>query len=630
MTDTNADRPSRPLPIVIVGHVDHGKSTLIGRLLHETGSLPDGKLDELHTQAQRRGVPFEWSFVMDALQIERDQGITVDTTRIWFATRKRGYVIIDAPGHSEFLKNMVTGAAGADAAMLVVDAQQGVSEQTRRHAYLLALLGVSQITVAINKMDLVGYDKDRFEAVEADVRAYLANIGLAPLSVIPIAARAGENITDAPSADEVGRLDWWRGPSLTGALDAFEERPAVLDQPLRLPVQDVYRREDERVIVGRIESGRLRVGDTISLAPGGRQAKIAGFRAWNGSTPVAAVAGQSVAVTFDEEVFVERGHIISTPADAPGEANRIRVRLFWLDDKPLMVGDRLSLRLATAAHTVTVEAIERVIDVQDLGSIPADHVERNAVAEVVLRGRSRIVHDSFDRLAGTGRAVLARDHRLVGGCIIKEAVDIAALRNLTTVEQTVTVAERALANGHRGGVLWLTGLSGSGKSTLAMALQRCLFERGRQVYVLDGDNVRQGLNRDLGFGPDARAENIRRIAEVARLFADAGFLVISAFISPYREDRDNARAIIGEEFREIYVRADLALCEQRDPKGLYVRARAGEIAEFTGISAPYEEPASPDLVVDTGTHSVDSALQVLLNGVDSDFTDAIPAGAAVG
>ncbi len=611
MTENNATPPSHPLPIVIVGHVDHGKSTLIGR-------LPDGKLAELKAQAARRGAPFEWSFVMDALQVERDQAITVDTTRVWFRTAARGYVIIDAPGHVEFLKNMVTGAAAAEAAVLVVDAAQGVSEQTRRHAYLLSLLGVRQVAVAVNKMDLVGHDRARFDAVAADIRDYLAEIGIAPQAVIPLSARGGDNVA-TPARQAGGPLGWWDGPSLTGALDGFAAHAAPTDRPLRLPVQDVYRQGGQRIVVGRVESGIVRVGDEIAIAPGGRRARVAAFHVWNGSTPLSAGAGQSVAIALDREVYIERGHIVAAPDAVPDEANRVRVRLFWLDRESLATGERLTLRLGAAEHSVVVESVERVIDVQALAAAEVESVPRNGVAEIVLRGRSRIVHDPFERLAPTGRAVLLRAGRIVGGCVLRGAVDVASLRNLTSVEQTVTPADRAVANGHRGGVLWLTGLSGSGKSTLAMALQRRLFEAGRQVYVLDGDNVRQGLNRDLGFSPEDRTENIRRIAEVARLFADAGFIVLTAFISPYREDRDNARAIVGESFREVYVRADLAICEERDPKGLYVRARAGEIPEFTGITAPYEAPPAPELTVDTGVLSVDGALHRLVDLVEADF-----------
>ncbi|MBL6928874.1 MAG: adenylyl-sulfate kinase [Rhodospirillales bacterium] len=619
MTNTVPRAAETPLPVVFVGHVDHGKSTLIGRLLHDTDSLPDGKFEELEAQSERRGGEFEWSFVLDALQIERDQGITVDTTRIWFKTAKRDYVIIDAPGHKAFLKNMVTGAASADAAVLVIDAALGVSEQTRRHAYLLSLLGVSQVVVAVNKMDLVGYSEERFQEVSAEIRAYLQSIGIQDQTIIPISARHGENV--AGNAGDGGNtaMPWWVGKSVVATLNDFSHRPAPVDQPLRLPIQDIYHSGGKRILVGRIESGRLKIGDRLLFSPGTQTARVRSLESWKSGPRVAAAAGQSVAFTLDEDIFAERGHIVSSPGSAPTEANSLKVRVFWLDETPLAVGDRLTLRLASSIHTVTVGTIDQVIDVHSLQSSKSDFVECNGVAELVLRSRSKIAYDSYGAVRSTGRAVLERDNRLVGGCIVQERAEVAVRHNLTSVAQTVSVDERALANGHRGGVLWMTGLSGSGKSTVAMALQRRLFERGRQVYVLDGDNVRQGLNRDLGFSPDARAENIRRIAEVAKLFADAGFVVITAFISPYREDRNSARAIIGEGFQEIYVKADLGTCEQRDPKGLYKRARAGEIPEFTGISAPYEEPLSPEAVIDTANRSVDGAVGLLINHIDRAF-----------
>ena len=613
---------SRPLPIVIVGHVDHGKSTLIGRLLHDTGSLPEGKLDEVEALCRRRGVDFEWSFVMDALQLERDQGITLDTTRIWFSSPARGYVIIDAPGHEQFLKNMVTGAASADAAVLVVDATEGVSEQTRRHAYLLTLIGVPQVVVAVNKMDLVGFDARRFAAVAGEVRDYLERIGLHPAEVVPLSARGGDNLA-APSA----ALDWWRGATLLAALDALPSRPAAADRPLRLPVQDVYREGDRRVLVGRIDSGRLRLGDALRFLPTGRTARVASMEGAQGTAPIAAVAGQSVAITLDDDLFVERGHIAAAPDAPPAQALAVRARVFWLDERPVAVDDSLTLKLGTAAYPVRLEAVERVIDTQDLGRHQADTVGANEIAEVVLRSPVPILFDpAADNRLG-GRGVLARDYRLVGGCILEGPEGAGADtidRNLTEVAPSVAAGEIAAANGHAGGVLWLTGLSGAGKSTLAMALRRRLFAHGWQTAVLDGDNLRTRLNADLGFTPADRSENIRRTAEVARLMAEAGQIVVVALISPLAEDRRRARRIIGDGFHEVHVSADLAVCEARDPKGLYARARAGAIRNFTGVDAPYEPPEAPELTVDTTTAPPADAVDRLAAYATTRF--ALPAG----
>lgn len=587
----------RAFPIVIVGHVDHGKSTLVGRLLHDTDSLPTGKLEQLKAVSERRGLNFEWSFLLDALQVERDQGITVDTTQIWFTTQRRRYVIIDAPGHKEFLKNMVTGAAQADAAILVVDAAQGLAEQTRRHAYLLHLLGIRQVAVAVNKVDLIGHDAAKFRAVAESVRSYLAGIGIEPQAIVPLSARDGDNIASRSTT-----MPWYQGPTLIGALDAFSPRALPVDQPLRLPVQDLYRYGDKRIVVGRIESGKLKTGDRIRFAPLGREATVATLEHWSGPgrqmlAPTEVEAGESVAFTLDEDVFVERGALGSSPDDRPIDANRFTVRLFWLDKQPLRRGDRLTMKVGTAEREAQVESIVESLDVETLDAAAVQQIDRNGVARVVLRVRPPMAIDLYETLPRTGRGVLIRGPQIVAGLVIESAATRVST-DVTAVDSSVTVQERIEMNGHRGGVIWMTGLSGAGKSTIAMATQRLLFSRGRHVAVLDGDNLRHGLNRDLGFTEADRLENLRRLAEVARLMAANGSLVLVSAISPMQRFRDMAREIVGEDFREIYVKADIALCEARDPKGLYRKARSGEISNFTGISAPYETPQTPDLVLD--------------------------------
>lgn len=611
---------SRAFPIVIVGHVDHGKSTLVGRLLHDTGSLPTGKVEQLRAVSEKRGLEFEWSFLLDALQVERDQGITVDTTQIWFHTAERRYVIIDAPGHKEFLKNMVTGAAQADAAILVVDAAQGLAEQTRRHAYLLHLLGLRQVAVAVNKIDLIDHDAARFHAVADSVRGYLAGIGIEAAAIVPLSAKQGDNI-----AERSDQMPWYQGPTLLEALDAFPDRKADFDEVLRLPIQDLYRVDDKRIIVGRIESGTLKIADRLRFTPGGREANVASIEAWGDKVaPLEAKAGESVAFTLDEDVFVERGALATTPDQAPLETTRVLARLFWLDKEALHVGQRLTLKIGTAEADALVETIEEVIDVETLQPVKAAQVERNGVARVVLRTRKPLALDRYETMARTGRGVLARNFHIVAGFVV-ESAEGGQLADVTRVDASVTASDRAQLNGHRGGVLWLTGLSAAGKSTLAMAAMRLLFARGRQVYVLDGDNVRHGLNRDLGFTPEARAENIRRLAETAKLMADAGLIVLVAAISPAQADRDHARGIIGSGFHEIFVSADLDICRSRDPKGLYKRALAGEIANFTGVSAPYEVPRQADLVLDTGSLAAPQAAQLLVDYAERQFS----VGAAV-
>ena len=622
-TKTQPPRTRDSLKIVIVGHVDHGKSTLVGRLFHDTGSLPDGKFEAIKAMCDRRGMPFEWAFLMDALQAERDQGITIDTSQIWFSTEKRNYVIIDAPGHKEFLKNMVTGAAAADAAVLVVDAHEGIQEQSRRHGYLLHLLGVKQVTVAINKMDIVGYDEQRFLEVEQEFRAYLASIGVTPTFMVPVSAREGDNISNRSA-----NMDWYQGPTIVEALDSFQSVTSSVDQPLRFPIQDIYKFDNRRIVAGRIESGHLRVGDTLLFSPSNKKARVKSIEAWNvRDLPVEARAGQSIGITLDDQLFLERGDVASHERNAPIESDVFCARIFWLGHEPLKVGSRYKLKLATNEVDVQVQDITRVIDTDDLSDARPDAVERNAVAEVILRARKLLPLDNHNELTRTGRFVLIDSYDIAGGGIISmegyaDQRQLVTQRstNIKRVEHRVTDLQRAARNGHKGGVIWLTGLSGSGKSTLAVELENALFNAGYHAYVLDGDNIRHGLNANLGFSPEDRAENIRRIGEVAALFSRSGTIAITAFISPYRSDRDRARESAGGNFHEVYVKADVETCEKRDPKGLYKKARAGEIKEFTGISAPYEAPESPELVIDTTNTSVDASVQQILDYVKANFS----------
>ena len=613
--------PIAPLRIALAGHVDHGKSTLVGRLVHDTGSLPDGKLEAIRASSAKRGMPFEWAFLLDAFQAERDQGITIDTTQVWLKTANRAYTLVDAPGHKEFLRNMVTGAAAAEGALLVVDAKEGVREQSRRHGYLLSLLGLPQIVVAVNKMDLVGYDQARFAEVARDIGAYLESLGVAPKAIIPVSGREGDNVASRSAATA-----WYRGPTLVEAIDGFLPPPSATEQPLRFPIQDVYKFDERRIIAGRIESGRLKVGDTLVFSPGGRKAKVATIEAWpEDRRPSAAEAGRSTGVTLDDQIFVERGQIGHLEDSGPVETNSLRARLVWLGRQPLVKGKRYKLKLATAEHQVEVQTIERVIDTADLASRSADAVLSGEIAEVVLRARSTLAVDDARILPRTGRFVLVDGFDVAGGGTVsldghaRSRRDVIRSTNVKREESQVALAERWRATGHRSGILWFTGLSGAGKSTMAIELEHHLFRKGWHVAVLDGDNIRYGLSADLGFAPEDRAENIRRVGEVAALFARAGIIVITAFISPYREDRDRVRRIAPDLFHEIHVAADLATCEQRDPKGLYRKARAGQIQEFTGISAPYEPPEAPELVVDTAAQGLEACLSYLADYVERNF-----------
>lgn len=614
---------SRLLRIVVVGHVDHGKSTLVGRLLHDVGALPDGKIQQVEANCRARGMPFEWAFVTDALQIERDQGITVDVSHIPFKSAQRPYVLIDAPGHREFVKNMVTGAAVADAAVLVIDVAEGVREQSRRHGLLLKLLGIGQVVIALNKMDLIDNDQVRFEAVRAEYEAYLGSIGVEARAMIPIAAREGANIVARAAA-----MPWYQGATLLSALDAFRSRPRAVERPLRMPVQDIYKFDQRRIVAGKIESGRLAVGDRVVFSPSNKTSRIRSIEQWSTVPgfvpPISAEAGQAVGITLEDEIVIERGDVVSHASAMPFESDVFRAKLFWLGREPLLLGQRLTLRLGTQAVPVAVQEIAGIIGSGDLQERRSGQIETFDVANVTLRAAGLVAIDDYGDNVATGRFVLSDGADVLGGGVVelggypdRRAETQMSARNLVSVEHRVTAEQRALRNSHRGGVLWLTGLSGAGKSTLAVALEQVLFARGFQVFVLDGDNVRLGLNSNLGFSPDDRAENIRRVGEAAALFAEAGFLVVTAFISPYRADRARARAaaerVLGMGgFHEIHVNASLATCEARDPKGLYRKARAGEIAEFTGVSAPYEAPESPEIAIDTQQLDAERSTQLLV------------------
>jgi bifunctional enzyme CysN/CysC len=615
--------PTEQLKIVIVGHVDHGKSTFVGRLFHDTGSLPEGKYEQLVTIAERRGVPFEWANLMDALQSERDQNITIDTAQIWFQTLKRQYVIIDAPGHKEFLKNMVTGAANAEAALLLIDANEGVQEQSRRHGYLLNLLGIRQIAVLVNKMDLQNYSEERFKSIEREYRAFLQSIGVQPKCFIPIAAKHGDNI-----ASRSEKMRWWHGPTVLETLDEFKVSDLPDDQPLRFPIQDVYRFDERRILAGRIEAGTIKVGDRLLFSPGTKVSTVRTIERWNAPPQDSAKAGESIGITLTEQIFVERGAVAALETAPPYELTRFKARLFWLGRTPFSKGKIYKLKLATQEAECEIENIDRLIDSSSLETItraPAEQfVGRNEVAELTLRTKRPIAFDVHADIVATGRFVVVDRFEVSGGGIIAEdnypkrtSDGLHKSENIFWSHGKVTARQRVLRNGHAGRVLWLTGLSGSGKSTISTELERELFNLGKHAYVLDGDNVRHGLCSDLAFSPEDRKENIRRVGEVAKLFADAGLICITAFISPYQSDRQIVREMLPEgQFVEVFVNAPLQVCEERDPKGLYVKARANQIKEFTGVSAPYEAPEHPEIVLHTDQLTVAEAVGKVLEYLD--------------
>jgi bifunctional enzyme CysN/CysC len=586
----------RPLVrIVIVGHVDHGKSTLIGRLLHETGSLPDGKLESLKAVSARRGMPFEWSFLLDALQTERDQGITLDTSQIRFRTPSRDFVLIDAPGHAEFLRNMITGAAQADAALLIVDAAEGVRDQTRRHGYLLHLLGVRQVAVVINKMDRVNFDEQRFRDIEAEISTHLVNLGLAPVAVVPISARDGDGV-----ARRTDPIAWYGGPTVVETLDSFTPARQADELALRLPVQAVYKFDDRRIIAGRVETGRIAVGDEIVVMPSGRTARVRSIESW--PVPDAAQAartagpGQSIGITLDSEIFLDRGDVVSTAAVRPKAAQHLRARVFWLHEEPLAVGASINVRIGTAEARGTIAAIEKAVDPGQLSSTEAKAVAQNHVGEIDITLSRPLAVDPYAVNSRTGRIVLDMKGRISGGGLVLSldgppplhAPASGGPRRSQSVptKSAVSAQEQAARFGHAGAIIWLTGPQGSGKSKLARAFERRLFERGGAPTVLEARALQSGLNADLADTPVDRAETLRRTAEVAAHLARNGFIAIVAAVSPSEAGRVQARQIGGKCFYEVHVDA-------------------------AGGDALYEPPPAPDLKLDTHRHDLESnALQI--------------------
>ncbi len=599
---TNGAAPRPQVRIVIVGHVDHGKSTLVGRLLHETGSLPDGKLEMLQAVSARRGMPFEWSFLLDALQTERDQGITIDTTQIRFRTPSRDVVLIDAPGHAEFLRNMITGASQADGAILIIDALEGVRDQTRRHGYLLHLLGVKQVAVVVNKMDRVDYSAARFKEISDEISAHLIGLGVTPTAIVPISARDGDGVTE-----RTANINWYSGPTVVEAIDALTPARALDELTLRLPVQAIYKFDDRRIVAGRVESGHIGTGDEIVIMPTGKVAKVKSVESWP-QTPVTVRqgAGRSVGITLDRELFLERGDVIAHVKAAPRDTRRLRARIFWLHDAPLKPGASVLVRLGTMETRATIVAIDKAVDPGELESIATSAIGRNHVGEIDISLAKPVAADPYTENPRTGRLVIEVNGRIAGGGLVLsvDSGQRAIPVDIVPVESALRPEERSARYGHGGAVVWLTGLPGSGKSTLARALERKLFSRGGSPLLLDGDTLRAGLNGDLGFSPKDRAENVRRLAEMATHLARNGHIAIVAAVSPSSDDRAQARRIADDLFREVYVATPAEVCESRDPKGHYAKARAGNLPSFTGIANDYQPPASAELTIDTSTRSV--------------------------
>ena len=536
--------------VVIVGHVDHGKSTVIGRLLADTGAIAPQKLDAVRTTCQRQGKEFEYAFLLDALEEEQGQGITIDSARVFFRGSDRDYIIIDAPGHVEFLKNMITGAARAEAAILVIDANEGVRENSRRHGYLLSMLGIKQVVVAVNKIDLVDYSKSVFDDIVTTYRAFLGELGMSANYFIPVSARHGDLIVNRTDA-----LSWFDGPSIIEAMDSLRKRESDDKLPLRLPVQDVYKfnehGDDRRIVVGRVESGRISVGDEVLFSPSNKPAIVRSIEAFPGPGPSSASAGQSIGITLNEELYVRRGEVISAVNAAPMVSTRLRVSVFWLGREPMIRGKTYRLKLATSNTECSIESIERVFDASELAhSHDADEVARHAVAELVLTARHPIAADPMASVASLGRFVIVDGYDTCGGGVIRELIPDeqvqrrleSKIRNLEWARGDVGRSDRARMNGHPASMVMITGDVGTGKAALARAVEARLVDTGHHAYLVDGRNLVLGVDSDIAF--DDIGELVRRFGEVAYLLLDAGNLVVSTTNVIGLANHDEVEALI--------------------------------------------------------------------------------------
>ncbi|MGE4131830.1 MAG: adenylyl-sulfate kinase [Bdellovibrionales bacterium] len=596
---------TRPLRVAVAGYVDHGKSTIIGRLLSDTKQVREDKFSRVRESCLGRR--FEYAFLLDALDEEQQQGITIDVTEVPWVFGDRTITFVDTPGHKEFLKNMVGGASRADAALLVVDAQEGLKAHFHKQVAVLHLLGVPRVVVALNKMDLVEFSSEVYVKRVQQLENLFEQVGMTKPVVVPVAGWSGAGLlTSAPE------MLWYSGPTLAHALLAIEDVSRKADSALRFSLQDIYKFDDKRIYVGRVESGRLTVGQTLRFLPSGRESVVKTIEVHGEENRQQANTGEAIGITLEDPLFLERGEIGADPSALPRLSRQLTSDLFWLAPTPLSAGQSYKFRSGHAEMTAFVDAIESVLDPENLSEKPSDEAITGDLARVRLSLDKSLAHDFFSEVESTGRFVLVENYQVAGGGRILP--DKRAY--LSTEVSLVTMEARAKKFGHRGQVIWATGLSGAGKSTLMRELERRLFAEDIQVFVLDGDNVRQGICSDLGFSPTDRTENIRRVAEVAKLMADAGLVVLSAFLTPLQSQRELARQIVGSDrFVEVFVDCPIEKCEERDPKSLYKKARLGEIVEFTGIDSPFEVPESPDLHLSTHKDPIASCVDQLMVAV---------------
>jgi bifunctional enzyme CysN/CysC len=599
------------LRFITCGSVDDGKSTLIGRLLYDSKMIFDDQLAALEADSKRlgtRGGAIDFALLVDGLAAEREQGITIDVAYRYFTTDKRKFIVADTPGHEQYTRNMITGASTADAAVILIDARNGVLTQTRRHSYLVSLVGIRSVVLAINKMDLVDFSQSVFDKIVADYRAFAEKIGLAAFRAIPISALDGDNVSQ-PST----RTPWYDGPTLLGQLETLDVADRKQARDFRLWVQWVNRPNlDFRGFAGTVSSGTVKRGDALRVAPSGKISRVTRIVTADGDIEQA-IADQSVTLTLADEIDVARGDLLSLPDSAPGLSDQFEVTLVWMSDQPMLPGRSYWLKIGTRTVSATVTELKYAINVNTLEHTAAKTLDLNSIAVCNVSLAHAIPFDAYADNRECGGFILI--DRLTNGTVGAGMIMFALRRSQNIHWQSIDIdrAARATQKHQKPCILWFTGLSGAGKSTIANLVEKRLHVAGKHTYMLDGDNVRHGLNRDLGFTDADRVENIRRVGEVAKLMVDAGLIVMVSFISPFRSERQMARELVEPgEFFEIYVEASVALAESRDPKGLYKRARRGEIKNFTGIDSPYEPPEDAEITLDTAQLSAEEAANAVI------------------
>ncbi len=600
------------LRFITCGSVDDGKSTLIGRLLYDSKMIFEDQLATLESDSKRMGTQgqeIDFALLVDGLAAEREQGITIDVAYRFFATEKRKFIVADTPGHEQYTRNMVTGASTADLAVILIDARKGVLTQTRRHTYLAHLIGIRNLVLAVNKMDLVDYSQAKFDEIVADYRAFAESIGVTAFTAMPISGFKGDNII-GPSEN----TPWYTGPSLIGHLETVEvDQVSDQDKPFRMPVQWVNRPNlDFRGFSGQVSSGRIAAGDKVRVLPSGKTSSVTRIVTLDGDLEQA-VAGQSVTLCFADEIDCSRGDVIAV-ADAPPEAaDQFEATIVWMSDEEMLPGRSYWLKLGTQMVTANVQAPKYQVNVNTMEHVAAKTLELNAIGVANLSVDRNIVFEPYEKDRDLGGFILI--DKLTNATVAAGMIHFSLRRAQNVHWQAVDISREKHADlkNQKPAVLWFTGLSGAGKSTIANVVEKKLVRMNRHTFLLDGDNVRHGLNKDLGFTDADRVENIRRVGEVAKLMTDAGLIVITAFISPFRAEREMVRQMMAPgEFFEVHVDTPLRVAEQRDVKGLYAKARAGELANFTGIDSPYEAPNNAELVIDTTKMSPDEAAELVI------------------